>query len=711
MNLSDLDLSHKYRTSQNDVIEQFVIPCLKRSIRYDRAVGFFSGAALKLALNGIIEFIKKEDSKIRILTSPRLREDDINDIENGLKQEREVIESKILDEIKTISETADRTLLATLGWLISHNRLEMKIGDINTSRHSIFHDKLGIFRDSLDNRVVFYGSLNETYLGYKEHYDAIRVITSWTDPKEKIAEEERDFELLWNDLDAIVKTYEISDAIRDGIVKYAPKSEEELVELILQYGHPLTIEKSQKTGTFNPREIRPWTPQEKALLEIKRNNYHGILKMATGTGKTAVALLAIEQYFKDFGRYGNRIIILVPSKVLGLQWEDFLQNNTSRNDLVYRFDSKTKVSEIRDLMRVWQSDLRKKKDTNVFLVLSIQSLHNFDVSNEIVDVLIGDEVHSYGTENIHHNLTSKLRNSRYVIGLSATPERYYDSEGTKRVLEFFGPIIFRYTIKQAQDEPKLPGRESVLSKYNYYPFLTKLTDKEEKAVKELSEKISRTVASNFDAEITEDDTAISAILKWDLQERARYLKKAKNKLEVLSKILKNYDNTLERCIVYCEDRYQLEQAVSIFDNLGIDSYSKYHSAIYRRDDILKLFKRNKSKYVLSIHCLDQGVDVPECHSLILLSSSGNPREYIQRRGRVLRNYENKSIVRIFDIFAFPKEQNDIYRGMIEAQLLRAWEFLDCSQTPEEETNFDLLRQEYDISQNRLFSTIESWRGN
>lgn len=710
MSLRRLNIGYKYKSSRDNVLEEFIIPCLKESYLYDRAVGFFSGNALRLALNGVIEFIKKKDSKIRIITSPYLKKNDILEIKKGLKEEKKLMESEILDEIERIANSPDKPLLASLGWLIARGRLEMRIGDVNTSNHSLFHDKLGIFRDKVGNRVAFFGSLNETYLGYKEHYDAIRVITSWRDPEHKIAEEERDFELLWDDLDPFVRMYGITDAIKKKIVMYAPETKEELVKLIEEYGPPLISRKEKKSHTFNPNNIRPWVPQERALRAVKKGGYKGILKMATGTGKTAVALLILEQFFKDTKRFGNRILILVPSRILGRQWQDFLNENTSVDDLVFRYDSETKVDERRDLARSWKRKFRKNDNYNLFLIITIQSLHKFDLRGKKVDFLIADEVHTYGTENYIDKIEEKLSGTRNIIGLSATPERYYDIRGTERVLDFFGPIVFTYNIKEAQRERKAPGRETVLSKYGYYPFVAQLTPIEERAVKELSKEIGKMTAIGFSGEVTEDQDAVPQAAKAKMNQRARIIKKSRSKLGLLRTILKENASFLSQCIVYCEDRVQLNEIKKVFDSLRIDSYVIYHSQIYRRGEALRLFKEKNCRFILSMHCLDQGVDIPECQSIIFMSSSGNPREYIQRRGRVLRNYEGKPPVKMFDVLVFPKETDSIYRGLVKVRLLRAWEFLDCSQTPEEKTRLDSIRHDYKIWEDELNEAIAEWRG-
>jgi len=193
-----------------------------------------------------------------------------------------------------------------------------------------------------------------------------------------------------------------------------------------------------------------------------------------------------------------------------------------------------------------------------------------------------------------------------------------------------------------------------------------------------------------------------------LQKRAEVLKRSKNKLQALEDILRENDDSLNRCIVYCQDHNQLEEVKKVFERMGITSYGTYTSKVYDRDQILDLFESKANRYILSIHCLDQGVDIPECHSAIFLASSGNPREYVQRRGRILRNYEGKPIVKIFDIFAFPSDSNDIYRGMIKTRLLRAWEFIRCSGSPEAKNKFDTIRRKFGIEEKELKETIKEW---
>ena len=319
------------------------------------------------------------------------------------------------------------------------------------------------------------------------------------------------------------------------------------------------------------------------------------------------------------------------------------------------------------------------------------------------NLVIGDEVHFYGTKNRMGALNERLDDVKYVLGLSATPERYYDPEGTQRIFNYFAPIIFEYGIKEAQ-------KDGALSNYNYYLFIAKLTEEEEERVRDLTKKIGKGIAINFENEISEKDNILSPSVKTLMNQRAKVIKKARNKLSILRRILEENKNKLKQCIVYCEDSEQLNAVQRVFEELKIGSYIKYHSGVLKRDEALNLFRRNNCRFILSMHCLDQGVNIPSCESLILLSSSRNQREYIQRRGRVLRNPTNriKPTVKIYDILAFPQHPEEMYRGIIMTQLLRAWEFIRCSQSPEEKIKLEEILDNYNISEEDLNKIVEEW---
>ena len=703
MSLLDLrdKIKYKYKSPSDDTAKDFMIPCLKESVRYDRAVGFFRGSSFRLFLDGLTDFLKKPSSKIRIITSPYLTEKDVEEIKRGLRDQGEVIESEMLAEIERLSKGEDKVILATLSWLISHNKLEIRIADMKAKSNALFHEKLGILTDDSGNRVTFYGSQNETIAAYMDNYDAIRVLTSWGDEENHTREEINDFEKLWGGLDPTVNTFPISDAIKNEIFKYSPKKDEELFRLLKKFQLTLDQEKTRDICHFNPRNLSPWTFQQRCIDSVQENKFKGILKMATGTGKTVTAFFCIEKYLKTVKAEGNRIIVLVPSSELADQWEIFLKSNVGKDNLVFKFNSKVSDSRKSDLKFMWD----KNDAHNIFAIVNIQSLAKFYSAKRHLDFLIGDEVHTYGTIN-YMNLLNSIKKPKYLLGLSATPERYYDVEGTSGIFEYFGDIIFTFDIAEAQREPKRPGLEPVLSNYLYHLKCIDLNEEEQVKL----DKVNRLLGQAFSSreEIATYDTASGSKLKTLVQRRSKIFKTAENKLRALEEILKENDKRLKNCIVYCEDRSQLKRVKEVFDNIGIKSYVDYHHMIPNRDDALQIFRDKHAKYILSMHCLDEGVDIPDCSSLILMSSSGNPREYIQRRGRVLRNLSRKGIVRIFDILVLPHEKNEKYRGAVMSQFLRVWEFIARSLSPEARGYITKYLSAFNITTVDLEQEVSKW---
>lgn len=701
--LTDLKdkILYKYRSPADDVVADFIIPCLKESNRYYRSVGFFRGASLRLFLDGLLDFLKKDSSKIKILTSVYLTDEDIEEIKKGVKNQQQIIDSELSKEIERLANSDDKVVLATLSWLISKEKLDIRIGDMKLASHAIFHDKLGIFLDEEDNKVVFYGSQNETVAAYLDNYDAIRVATSWGDNENKIKTELDDFNKLWEGRDSTVQTFTLPEAIENQILRYAPKSDDELFELIKEFQRRKKAETEGPKKKFNPRGLTPWSFQKRCIEAVKSSNFKGILKMATGTGKTVTTLFCLEQYFNTIKKTGNRIVIIVPSLDLAKQWQLFLNENKGVNDLVYAFNSKSESQSKSDLYYLWLSE----NTQNVILVITVQSLDLFAPLKKRVDFLIGDEVHAYGTENYMQSIEN-IYKPKYLLGLSATPSRYYDDIGTIKLMNYFGKVIFNFDISQAQIEPKLLGKETVLCNYLYNLSFVDLTVDEQKNLDKLNRKIGFEFSSK--QEIASYEGVGGSKLQRLINLRSKIFKSAMGKIGALEQILTNYDGRLKNCIIYCEDSSQLNQVNELLQRLGITSYVNFHSMLDTRDEALAIFKEKQVKYIVSMHCLDQGVDIPDCSSLILMSSSGNPREYIQRRGRVLRNVPNKGLVRIFDIMSLPEEKDKRYKNSVMSQFLRTWEFVSKSLSPEVKNDLNPYMKQFDISSIELDDEIKQW---
>lgn len=721
ISLRDLEFKAAYSSSRGDnILEDFYIPALSHSSRYKRIAGFFSSNALAIAARGVAPFLTNNEGIMQLICNVYLSESDKSVIERRIID----LQKEIILDIENMEDELKKDHLKCLGWMLKNGKLEIKIAVIDNT-YGIQHEKIGILEDENENIISFSGSENETWMAWVANNEKFHVFRNWN-PEEvpHLESDILDFNSYWNNTAFRTTVYPVNDALTKKIIEISPKNSEEFKilskdtteKLLENYRTTIKTDFFKKDwsplGTnfqkFNSKNLKPWLCQKRAVDAFKKNGFNGILKMATGTGKTACALFILENYFKEIQKGGNKIMVITPSGKDGIggQWEEFLTKNKSTNDYVYRFDSETSTEEKRHLTRIWKKEL--DTDSNMFVIITIQSLKNFPFNNVIPNFLIADEVHEYGTINRIDMIKRKIGNIPYKLSLSATPERYYDPEGTANILKYFGPVIFKYPIKEAQREEKYKNSETVLANYLYNVSIVNLNDEEEKRVNELTKEIGKDVAISNDPTISEKKLEISSKIERLLQRRAVYIKTAENKLKILKKILIENNKKLKNCILYCENTVQLDKAEEIFKELNMTSYVKYHSKIDSRSESLELFKEHNCDFILSINCLDQGIDIPSCQSLILLSGSTNPRQYIQRRGRVLRNYKGKPLVQIYDILAFPMEQNEGYLGLVKSQLLRAWEFIDSSQSSEEKAKLIDIHSKYNISVDELEKEIGRW---
>ena len=179
-------------------------------------------------------------------------------------------------------------------------------------------------------------------------------------------------------------------------------------------------------------------------------------------------------------------------------------------------------------------------------------------------------------------------------------------------------------------------------------------------------------------------------------------------VEKFKQHLQEIDDDTKNCLIYCQDTFQADDVVKVFQQLGIVDYTVYHYRIAARDVALDLFKQQNARYLISVASLNEGLDIPQCTMLILLSSSANPREFIQRRGRVLRNILNKSLVKIFDISALPSIFNEGYAGLVKSRLVQIWEFINASMSAEQKLKISDYRQQYNIDEQDLQDIVDGW---
>jgi len=663
--LNDLVFEATYIKTRNELFDEFYKPCLENSILYDRISGYF-GSSVFLIFNTALKTFINNNGKIRIICSPVLKEEDLLAIKNGY-DERLIQKigselNSVLDELQ--KEYPNSTLL--LSKMISSAILDIKLAVFEKDSYAerLMHDKAGIFSDREGNFVAFRGSINETFKGVSEYgnSESFDVFTSWEDEKDKkrVSIVKDQFESMWNEREKNIRILDIPSVTIDKIGSLISSySIDELLSVSIEELYRLNKKWYAETGA-NSRHAKKH--QINILNNWEKNNRKGIFEMCTGSGKTFTALCAIRESVFD----KNEVpMILVPSDLLFDQWEQELNKIFGKTINILKIGSGNKLNKSKLRMYTMPGvNLQRFILTTYIMASKNEFISNVNWGGHIF--LVCDEVHNAGSPQNRRILDSNVGPR---IGLSATPKRYFDEVGTNKIIEFFGGILEpRYTIKQAIDD-------NVLSEYFYFVNEVLLTTEEQEKWNDLTTKINRKITQNKNAVSFDEINGLEMLLFL----RADVIKKAVGKLDVTRDILlKNYKED-QRWLIYLDDSEQVKQLMNILeqeDKLRGNIFEYHTSSRNDLDQTLSYFKHNGA-ILLAINCLDEGVDIPEIDHAIILSSSKNPRQYIQRRGRVLRTSLSKNFAYIYDCLVSPNSlEQDLNKNLsiLRGEIARAHEF-------------------------------------
>ena len=698
MSLKDYQWKSVYRSGDQNLLKDFYKPVLSNAIRYDRAVGYFSAETLAMNLQGISSLIAN-DGKMRLIIGHPLSEEEFKAVKLGheLNMLLEDLETRLLEVIeKSKGHAANR--LEILAWLIASNRLDIKFA---LRRKGMYHEKIGIVQDRGGDIVVFQGSANETVYALDEGFNAesIMVFTSWNDAvfSEYGLPCINGFEDLWNDKQRNTITIDVPSKFYEKIVENllpddAPSADfedrfedayKEFFEDELTQSYPKVPE------SIDGKEFKIFEHQKQAIRMWVANQYKGIFKLATGAGKTITAIYAATRVFEARRKknLGLVLIIAVPYQELAKQWVSNLKIfNISP---IKCWQSKSK----------WHDDL--KSDILAFQMGAIdfigivvvnrtlesdafQGLINGINGNQVM--LIGDECHNHGASKIN----SLLPDVYYRIGLSATPfrsdEDEFDSpfpnEARERLLEYYGPVVAEYTLGDAIND-------GILCEYDYHVVPIYLSEGEQEKFDELSIQIGQLIGSSKTAGLsTEQKNRLTALCG----KRSRLLGSAENKLDALVEIVAKIDSpNRKHTLFYCGEGFPDREIQDVGDagERVIQMVSKVLSEqgwrtsrftseedAEQRSVIMRNFIEGHIDALVSIRVLDEGVDVPVCDKAFILASTRNPRQYVQRRGRVLRKAKGKDKAIIFDFVVLPcaGAEGTASKQLKEAELERVDDF-------------------------------------
>lgn len=713
----------------------FFSECLCNSTQFDLMLGFFSSSAINVLSDGFASFLYG-GGRMRLIINDILTEQDRNAILKGINTEViPFFDIADIENLKNSLSERDSHFFDCLAWLIRNNRLEIKIIAPKDSV-GISHTKSGVFFDGV-NIVAFDGSCNFSRTALVNNIESLTVSCGWDGDieKAKIDNLKQDFESVFQGQnenviyvetnsvnDRLTNTFEgksLSDLLNDeyrilrndlknkllpnNVIKALDKAKDRVevaIEKLRKQKDEAIVISSVLTEPLFPYETGPREYQKKAFESWKNNKQKGLFAMATGTGKTITSLNCLLEIYKRLGYY--KAMILVPTITLVDQWETECKKFNFEN--ITKVCSKTKnwKSSVANLRMLEMSGANDK--LSYIIIATYASFVRSNIFLELSKfpkqklLLIADEAHNMGGGQ----MINRLNEIPYLrrIGLSATPERQYDESGNKLLMDFFGcadNYTFEYSMAEAIEK-------EALCRYNYYPHIVKLTELEMVEYVELSKKIVKMMCYK--------DIDSQEMLKRLLLKRKRTIHKAENKKGVFRQIIQTHlqeNGNLKYTLVYVPegnkpDDYQAD----VFDTMDtlptdedtahlIDEYTsivrdadshivvrQFISDSKDREPMLKDFSDGLIDVLTSMKCLDEGVDVPRAELAIFCASTGNPRQFIQRRGRVLRTHKDKHTATIHDLIVIPdncfdSECYDLERSLVKSELLRVRDFAVLSE--------------------------------
>jgi superfamily II DNA or RNA helicase len=706
-----------YRSGTPHEPMEFYLTALANSNRLDLLLGYFSSSAINVLALGFAKFLHSGGT-MRVVANNVLSADDKKAIEEGQggKLPDDLLDLSDIRALKSSLDSAGRHFLECFAWLIAQKRIQFVIVRPK-GRSGIAHYKSGVFSDGA-NQIGFKASCNFTAYGMLENLEELEAFASWDDGRSSgFLETQNDyFESILNGTNEQVEYVSVAD------VEVAIRNEfgnKDLNELLVQEKDLLgSLERVTNTGRLNrlvntledelvelsrkprfpyPSGARPY--QQDAYRNWIANDRKGIFAMATGTGKTITSLNCLLEETKAHPQGLYHALILVPTITLVEQW-----------------DAEARGFNFKDIIRVsskeaWEKELATtlsdaKRIPTSFLIISTYASFVKERFLKYIKQLpddtlfIADEAHNIGSKSVLTKLEQIPATKR--IGLSATPKRIYDPEGSAVMEAYFNdsePYVYSFPMERAIEE-------GILCKYYYYPHVVRLDPDELDEYVEISKKLAKLAAMSRGS--ADNSEAIERLLL----KRKQIIHKAKNKLGTARTILEERfrkEGVLLYTFIYVPEGIRVEEVVD--DDTGavsneevniIDQYTrmvssidaklmvnKFTSGMTDRDSVLEQFKKGQIHVIASMKCLDEGVDIPRAEHAIFCSSTGNPRQFIQRRGRILRKHPDKYNAVIHDLVVIPdltishsgSDTFEVEKKMVRTELERVMYFASLSMNP------------------------------
>lgn len=620
MNFKDLIIKKSYiNQGVDNLVDNLLNPALKLATSYKRSVGFFSSSVFKLIINSLPSFIQNKGT-IQLIVSPALSQDDVSAIQLGYEKKKDIVNRKFIQEFTDEIRCFDDSSLNVLAELIARGIMDIKVASVKNDI-GIYHDKLGILTDKDGNQIVFYGSANSSVNAYQNNYEKIRVVRSWEAGEgDSVIDEVFEFDKLWNNKNQFLDVYDFMDSVKNSV---------------------LTVLEERKSSK-GKSPITLYDYQEQAINAWVENGYKGFYVMATGTGKTWTAIYSAKRLSEK-----NKclIVIAAPYKHLVKQWAEDVKSAFPDANLVLISSENPQWTSISKQLVLSQ---KYNPEKQIILITTIKSFHS-DKFNTVIamseedKLLIVDEAHRFTqrSDELH-------KKYKYLLGLSATPINGKNNEAGIELVEFFGGQVFGLPIEEALEK-------KFLVPYYYHPIFVSATEEEETKFAQISSKMAACYKNGVLVDV-------ESFVKY-VRARLRVISMAEAKIDNIDGLL-NKISDKNHFVVYCGDGRLFDKdndeirhiqfVKEHLDKLGIKT-SQFTASedMERRMELVDMFNKNEIASLVAIRCLDEGINIPSIKSALILSSNDDYREFVQRRGRILRKYKGKNSANIYDVVVLP----------------------------------------------------------
>lgn len=659
MGLKELELKSVYKSSEDDILMDFYVPCLQAASKYDRIAGFFSSTSFSAAFRGILGFIEHK-GYMRLICSPELQASDIEILRESPDELESLAASRLQQAILSANDSREGAdHLAILAYMLARGLLEIQVAipihrkdiamsAVDVTSSGIFHEKTGVFEDAAGDTVSFSGSINESAHAWIENVEEFKVFRSWI--PEQLAYQATDvshFERLWHGTCVGVRTLSLPEAVRKDVLRCAPV-ELPIAELRATYENRVANRVCERPG---PPLL--YGNQLDAIKAWSNSKGHGILEMATGTGKTFAALGCLMEASRT--HEGLTCAIAVPQAHLVEQWKKQLKFFFPDMEPIvvdsanpqWIPDLSAKCLDVRTHVR--------KLSIAIGTYSSLSSAAAVDILTTAAKshsvMLVADEVHRSGAPIFRRVL---LDSTSLRLGLSATPVRWFDETGTNLVSEYFGGVAYTFDLSRALTEVNPATGHTYLVPFEYFPRFCEMNDSERQRYLALTRQLVKAMHSGAPDEQTQQL----------LFARSRLVKNTASKQPLLCSML---DEIRERdlchhLIVYCTERQMADASQALLERqISFSPFtmrqgtkpSRAFGGHSERKHVLDAFAAGHIQALLAIKCLDEGVDVPPARTCIMMASGTSPIEHVQRLGRILRTYPGKTVANVFDLLVDP----------------------------------------------------------